>query len=149
MNNETLMDVINPKNIKYSNICKITLEKADFHFEEGNGAKYFDILYRCVASDGTEWLVELPRVTGLLPINDLPTFDVSYSSGIPYSRISMATGSRAWLTPGYTNYIRTTGRTSAASYIVNEPCKEMTLAEVEEKLGYKVKIISEKENNNE
>lgn len=36
-----------------------------------------------------------------------------------------------------------------ASYIVNEPAKEMTLAEVEEKLGYKVKIISEKENNNE
>ncbi len=149
MNNKTLMDVINPKNIKYSNICKITLEKADFHFEEGNGAKYFDILYRCVASDGTEWLVEFPRVTGLLPINDLPTFDVDYSSDTPGSRTSMKTGPRAWLTPGYTNYIRTSGCIQAASYIINEPAKEMTLAEVEEKLGYKVKIISEKENNNE
>ncbi len=148
MNNETLMGIINPRNINYSNIRKVTLEKADFHFEEGNGARYFDILYRCVASDGTEWLVEFPRVSNLLPVNDLPTFDVTYSSGVQGGRITMATGS-ARLSPGHTNYIRTPGCTPAASYIVTEPAKEMTLAEVEEKLGYKVKIISEKENNNE
>lgn len=148
INNETFMDIINPKNIKYSNIRKVTLEKADFHFDEVNGAKYFDILYRCVASDGTEWLVEFPRVSGLLPVNDLPTFNIGYSGSAQGGRITMVT-SGARLSPGRTNYIHTPGHTPAASYIINEPAKEITLAEVEEKLGYKIKIISEKENNNE
>ena len=107
----------------------MSLEKADFHTDPMSGEKYFDLVYRCCTKNGLEWLVEFPRVINVLPIDAFP--------------------GEAQLLPGETAYIDTPGWTPAASYVVNEPAKEMTLAEVEEKLGYKVKIISEKENNNE
>lgn len=129
MNVQTLNDIINPKNIKRSDIERVVLEKADFHTDPMSGEKYFDLVYRCCAKNGLEWLVEFPRVINVLPIDAFP--------------------GEAQLLPGETAYIDTPGWTPAASYVVNEPAKEMTLAEVEEKLGYKVKIISEKENNNE
>lgn len=145
MNTQNLNDILNPKNIKYSDIDRIVLEKADFHTDPMSGEKYFDLLYRCYAKNGLEWLVEFPRVINVFPVDAFPVIKGEYSSY--YDRF--ITLGEAQLLPGETAYIDTPGWTLIASYIINEPVKEMTLAEVEEKLGYKVKIISEKENNNE
>lgn len=144
VNNKSLMDVINPKNIKRSDIDRIVLEKADFHTDPMSGEKYFDLVYRCYAKNGLEWLVEFPRVINVFPVDGLPAIKVEYSNGGRFITLD-----EAQLLPGETTYIDIPRWTPIASYIVHEPVKEMTLAEVEEKLGYKVKIISEKENNNE
>lgn len=148
MNTQSLNDIVNPKNIKYSDIERAVLEKADFHTNPMSGEKYFDLVYRCYAKNGLEWLVEFPRVINVLPVDAFPVIRVEYSHSCSNSN-GFITLDEAQLLPGETTYIDTPGWTPAASYIVNEPAKEMTLAEVEEKLGYKVKIISEKENNNE
>lgn len=142
-----LRDVINPKNIKESDIAKVVLEKADFHTDE----TYFDLVYRCYAKDGLEWLVEFPRVVNVFPVNVLPTLHSYWTGSISWCDITMSIGSANPL-PGELTYLpnnKANTTVAVASYIVNEPTKEMTLAEVEEKLGYKVKIISEKENSNE
>lgn len=148
MNVKTLNEIINPKNIKRSDIERAVLEKADFRTDPMNGEKYFDLVYRCCAKNGLEWIVEFPRVINAFPVDAFPVIRVEYlhSSSCANGFIAL---DEAQLLPGETAYIDTPGWTPAASYIVNEPAKEMTLAEVEEKLGYKVKIISEKENNNE
>lgn len=148
MTTQTLNDIINPKNIERSNIDRIVLEKADFHTDPMSKEKYFDLVYRCHAKNGLEWLVEFPRVVNVFPINELPVIKIEYQNSYLHGNGIMILDD-AQLLPGETTYIDTPGWTHMASYIVNEPCKEMTLAEVEEKLGYKVKIISEKENNNE
>lgn len=141
-----LRNVINPKKIKESDIAKVVLEKADFHTDE----TYFDLVYRCYAKNGLEWLVEFPRVVNVFPVDMLPILHSDWTG--PVSRdITMPIGS-ADLLLGELTYLpnnKANTPVAMASYIVNEPYKEMTLAEVEEKLGYKVKIISEKENNNE
>lgn len=147
MNTQSLNDIINPRNIKRSDIERVVLEKADFHTNPMSGEKYFDLVYRCYAKNGLEWLVEFPRVINAFPVDAFPTIRVEYSHSYSYN--GFITLDEGQLLPGETAYIDTPGWTPAASYIVNEPAKEMTLAEVEEKLGYKVKIISEKENNNE
>lgn len=148
MTAQTLNDTINPKNIKHSDIERVVLEKADFHTNPMSGEKYFDLVYRCYAKNGLEWLVEFPRVINVFPVDKFPVIRVEYSHLYSHSN-GIITLDEAQLLPGETAYIDTPGWTPAASYIVNEPAKEMTLAEVEEKLGYKIKIISEKENNNE
>ena len=72
MNVQTLNDIINPKNIKRSDIERVVLEKADFHTDPMSGEKYFDLVYRCCAKNGLEWLVEFPRVINVLPIDAFP-----------------------------------------------------------------------------
>jgi hypothetical protein len=146
INGKMLRGVINPKNIKESDITKVVLEKADFHTDEG----YFDLVYRCYAKDGLEWLVEFPRVVNVFPVNVLPTLHSDWTGPVSYD-ITMPIGS-ANLLLGELTYLpnnKTNTPVAMASCIINEPSKEMTLSEVEKELGYKVKIISEKENSNE
>lgn len=144
-----LSGVINPKNIKESDIAKVVLEKADFITDSMTDERYFDLVYRCYAKNGLEWLVEFPRVVNVFPVNRLPIPQLDRAWLMLDCDITISIGP-ANLLPGKLTYIPNSNlKASVASYIVNEPVKEMTLAEVEEKLGYKVKIISEKENNNE
>ena len=145
---QTINDIINPRNIKCSDIDRVVLEKADFHTNSWSGEKYFDLVYRCYAKNGLEWIVEFPRVIDVFPVDAFPEIRVEFQNSCSNGN-GIIKSHDAQLLPGETTYIVTPSWTPIASYIVNEPCKEMTLAEVEEKLGYKVKIISEKENNNE
>lgn len=154
--NKILRDVINPKNIKESDIAGVVLEKADFIIDPKTDERYFDLVYRCYTKNGLEWLVEFPKVVNVFPVNVLPRLKSTilhsgFTSTSVSCDITMPIGS-ANLLPGKLTYLidsKPHAPAAMASCIINEPVKEMTLAEVEERLGYKVKIISEKEINNE
>lgn len=142
---EVIKKLLNPRNLESLKLSKVDLEAMELY--EDLGGKFTRYLYRCKAENGQEWLVEIPKTSCPVKTNELPNFDTypEWSTSIPEPKTSMDTVGTTFLHLGTPKYIKLTNKYQQEAIVVKvikEPIKEMTLAEVEEKLGYKVKIIS-------
>ena len=122
------------------NAYNVKLE--DKHCYEYNGCLYLNLRYKYETDSGVYELV-IPRVDlGILTKGELPIF-ASDCSGLRIDYCARFNTNcydlEKTAIPGYGNI----------AYLINEikeKRREMTLEEIEKKLGYKVKVVSEKEN---
>ena len=120
------------------NICKdkkrdVNLVKANLRHD--NSGYYLDLVYR-VEDDKTVELYKLPRVRLPLKENDV-TIRTDHDGFSYISHANVGFG-----------YLRLHPDKNGVQYTVETietKTKEMTLEEIEKKLGHKVKIVSEKE----
>ena len=131
---EVIKKLLNPRNIESLKLSKVNLEAMELY--EDLGGKFTRYLYRCKAENGQEWLVEIPKTSCPVKTNELLNFDT-----YPEWSTSMDTVGTTFLHLGTPKYIKLTNKYQQEAIVV-KVIKEMTLAEVEEKLGHKVKIIS-------
>ena len=87
----------------------------------------------CIPTDGKIHLCTTPTTRELVSINNYAWFDPESSIQLNQGRSNSAIAPSSRLEPYY-----------IAVQIVEPPIKEMTLEEIEQKLGYKVKVVADK-----
>lgn len=108
--------------------------------DDGDGQKYLRLIYNCETKDHNKYIVEFPKVELPIYTNRLPEF--IYPRGECYNYIRLVCHDMDVLY-GNTTIMPKSCSTLVASY--TDQIKEMTVAEIEKVLGYKIKVISEKD----
>lgn len=114
--------------------------------EEKNnrGAKkfYLDVTYEYMDSDENWHEINFPKIELFIATNRLPIVHNAFYSDplcLPNDTIDIGFGEL--------NILRNSENIFATDRIVEYSCKEMTIEEIQEKLGYKVKIIDKRGKN--
>lgn len=139
---EVIKKLINPRNQESLRLSEVDLKAMELY--EDLGGKFTRYLYRCKAINGQEWLIEIPKAVCPVETKMFPKIDTYPEKSEPNATMNTVGVTLLYL--GTPKYIKPTNKYQQAAIVVKvikEPIKEMTLTEVEDELGYRIKIVSE------
>lgn len=134
--------VLNPYNVHdLRKDIEVSLDTLDVYKDADEN--YFRLTYKCKTKNGDKYIVEFPKVEIPIPTNHLP--EVVTATRCIDPELGIKCQDVLSVDYGHTIAIPVSRYTKMASYQLTNPVKEMTVAEIEKVLGYKIKVISEKD----
>lgn len=136
--------VLNPYNLHdLREDVEVSLDTLDIYKDANE--RYFRLIYKCKTKNGDKYIVEFPKVEIPIPTNHLP--EVVTATRYIDPELGIKCQDVLNVDYGHTIAMPVSQYTKMVSYQLTNPVKEMTVAEIEKILGYKIKVISEENKN--